>query len=188
MDNRAALLQAALELFAERGYDAVGVQEIVERVGVTKPTLYHYFGSKGGLLEALLRSYFDMLIWRVDASAAYNGDLTGNLQQIAGVYFDFARANPIFYRMQLSMAFAPINSETYRLISGWSRQQEAILTKLFSQAVERHGNMRGRQQAYAYSFLGLLNTYISLWLIEQITLDDDIYHRIVHQFEHGIYS
>ncbi len=54
MDNRSTLLKCALDLFAARGYDGVGVQEIVEAAGVTKPTLYHYFGSKQGLLQALL--------------------------------------------------------------------------------------------------------------------------------------
>lgn len=46
MDNKEKILQCALELFYARGYDAVGVQEIAETAGVTKPTLYYYFGSK----------------------------------------------------------------------------------------------------------------------------------------------
>ena len=53
MDNREAILSEALHLFYVRGYDAVGVQEIVDAAGVTKPTLYYYFGSKKGLLETL---------------------------------------------------------------------------------------------------------------------------------------
>ena len=53
MDNREAILSEALHLFYVRGYDAVGVQEIVDAAGVTKPTLYYYFGSKKGLLESL---------------------------------------------------------------------------------------------------------------------------------------
>ena len=53
MDNRSAILSNALRLFAARGYDAVGIQEIVDEAGITKPTLYHYFGSKQGLLESL---------------------------------------------------------------------------------------------------------------------------------------
>ena len=32
--------------FMPRGYDAVGVQEIAQKAGITKPTLYYYFGSK----------------------------------------------------------------------------------------------------------------------------------------------
>ena len=38
MDNRSNLLQCAKELFYAKGYDAVGVQEIVDRAGLTKPS------------------------------------------------------------------------------------------------------------------------------------------------------
>ena len=61
MDNRSILLQCAKELFYAKGYDAVGVQEIVDRAGLTKPTLYYYFGSKLGLLETLLEIQFEEL-------------------------------------------------------------------------------------------------------------------------------
>ena len=43
MDNRELIVQSALELFYARGYDAVGVQEIVDKAGISKPTLYYYF-------------------------------------------------------------------------------------------------------------------------------------------------
>ena len=48
MNNKTLLMECAKELFYAKGYDAVGVQEIVERAGLTKPTLYYYFGSKIG--------------------------------------------------------------------------------------------------------------------------------------------
>lgn len=54
MDNRQLIMEKALELFCARGYDAVGVQEIAEQSGITKPTLYYYFGSKQGLMETIL--------------------------------------------------------------------------------------------------------------------------------------
>ena len=41
MDNRERILQCALELFYAKGYDAVGVQEIAQKAGITKPTLYY---------------------------------------------------------------------------------------------------------------------------------------------------
>ena len=56
MDNKEKILRCALDLFYAKGYDAVGVQEIAEKAGVTKPTLYYYFGSKYGLLETLLNT------------------------------------------------------------------------------------------------------------------------------------
>ncbi len=47
---RERVLRAAVELFAEQGYDKTSVQEVVERAGVTKGALYHYFTAKDDLL------------------------------------------------------------------------------------------------------------------------------------------
>ena len=58
MSNREELLNCALNLFAARGFDAVGVQEVADAAGLKKPTLYHYFGSKSGLLRTLLTENF----------------------------------------------------------------------------------------------------------------------------------
>lgn len=188
MDNRSALLDAALNLFALRGYDAVGVQEIVDAVGVTKPTLYHYFGSKQGLLQALLTERFQAFNQQVQEAAAYHGDLTYNLTRLANVFFEFARQNRTFYRMQLSMWFAPFDSEPYQLVAAWDREHYRIVEEMFLQAARDHGNTRGRHQVYAATFIGMLNTYVGLWLNNFSELDDQLIYRAVHQFEHGIYS
>jgi TetR/AcrR family transcriptional regulator, mexJK operon transcriptional repressor len=49
------ILNAARELFLERGYDAVSLDDIVERVGGSKTTLYSYYGGKEGLFGAMVR-------------------------------------------------------------------------------------------------------------------------------------
>ena len=56
------ILRVAARLFATRGYEATPVREIAEEAGVTKPTLYYYFGSKEGLAQALLTVPMERLL------------------------------------------------------------------------------------------------------------------------------
>lgn len=51
-EREAQILSVAEEVFADLGYQATTMDEIAERVGVTKPLIYDYFGSKDGLLIA----------------------------------------------------------------------------------------------------------------------------------------
>jgi AcrR family transcriptional regulator len=48
------ILQAALKRFANAGYAATSVQQIVDDVQVSKPTLYYHFKDKAGLFQALV--------------------------------------------------------------------------------------------------------------------------------------
>lgn len=173
-DNRTHLLNTALELFASRGYDAVGVQEIVEAAGVTKPTLYHYFGSKRGLLEALLETHSVELLESLRQAADYRHDLTNSLRQVMQACFRFARCRPEFYRLLLTLRLSPPDSEAYQVAAGLARAQNEVLETLFQQAAQDHGNMRGRQRAYAATFLGMVNTCIILSFSGDAVLDEDL--------------
>lgn len=53
-EREAQILVVAEQVFAERGYQATTMEEVAERVGVTKPLIYEYFGSKEGLLSACI--------------------------------------------------------------------------------------------------------------------------------------
>ncbi len=53
--SRERLLLAAVDVFDRKGYAAASVREIVEGAGVTKPALYYHFGSKEGILVAILQ-------------------------------------------------------------------------------------------------------------------------------------
>jgi AcrR family transcriptional regulator len=188
MDNRSRILACSLQLFADQGYDAVGVQEIVDAAGITKPTLYHYFGSKHGLLEALLSEYFEPFNQQIRRAADYHGDLPQTLDDIVTAFFDYAREHPTFYRLQLALWFAPVHSESHQAVIRWDLEQYEIVERVFLAAVKDHGNMKGRHRAYTATLVGLINTYAGMALNGYTQLDADLAYQAVRQFQHGIYS
>ncbi|KMY66816.1 TetR family transcriptional regulator [Desulfocarbo indianensis] len=188
MDNRQKILAKAEELFAAQGYNAVGVQELAQAADVTKPTLYHYYGSKLGLLQAVLEDGFLPLLQQTREAAQYQGDLPLTLYRLANAYFAFSKARPGFYRLQLSLWFSPPESEDFDAVRPWGHRQQEMLEALFQAAVRDHGNMKGRHRRYAATFLGMLNTLISLGLNNLLELNDELVFNAVHQFMHGIYS
>lgn len=53
------LYRCAMELFREKGYDCVSVDEIVRKAGTAKGTFYIYFNSKADIITEMLRQYDD---------------------------------------------------------------------------------------------------------------------------------
>ena len=66
--TRDALIEAALELFTERGYAAVGTEEIVARAKVTRGALYHHFEDKRDLFRAVFERVEADLMKRIGAT------------------------------------------------------------------------------------------------------------------------
>jgi AcrR family transcriptional regulator len=187
-DNRSRILKVALGLFAAHGYDATGVQEIVAMAGVTKPTLYHYFGSKRGLLDALLDEYVSGFLHDLRAAAVYAGGLPATLARVVAVYLGFAAARPTFYRFLLSLQFCPPEHEAYGAAARIFEEQRRLLEGMFVAAAGDHGNMRGRHRRYAYSLMAVISGYAALQLNGRLESDERLRYDVVHQFSHGIYS
>jgi len=187
-DNRSRLLSCALDLFAAHGYDAVGVHEVADAAGLKKPTLYHYFGSKSGLLQTIIAENFAGLFQALETALVYNRNVVSTLNAVAEVYFEFARLHPRFYRLLLAMWFAPLESEAFKAAAAINEEQQARMEAFFVRAALDHGNMKGRQQAYAATFLGMMNTYIALGLNGYTELSPELARGAVRQFMHGIFS
>ncbi|WP_187262893.1 TetR/AcrR family transcriptional regulator [Pontibacter beigongshangensis] len=187
-DNRSIILDCSLKLFAAKGYDAVGVQQIVEAAGIKKPTLYHYFGSKRGLLETLMQEQFTPFMTQLRSVAAYTGDLPLSLRQVVVCYFEFAMSQPTLYLMHLAAWFANPENEASLVITPFIQEQHQLLETMFQEAVKDHGNMRERHKVYAATFLGMINTYLVQALHGQLKLNEQAVKQVVQQFSYGIYS
>lgn len=188
MDNKETIVKNAIDLFSSKGYDAVGVQELVDASAITKPTLYHYFGSKKGLLDHILEEGFAELTENVKQACIYAHDITKTLTDLANVFFNFAKEHRDFYRMSLSFYFSPPESEANIAATKYHGAIYDTVETVFKWAGHDHGNMKGRHREYAASFIGLLNTYIGMFLNGYVVFDNELIYKIIHQFMHGIFS
>ena len=68
--HRERILDAARELVADRGFDAVTMSEIAARAGVARATVFNHFGSKHALVEAITASVFDYYAVMLDQALA----------------------------------------------------------------------------------------------------------------------
>lgn len=190
MDNREVILQCALELFYRRGYDAAGVQEIVEMAGITKPTMYYYFKSKLGLLEALIEEKGEPLLHRILKVQNKNLRFEEQLYELAKVYLDFGRQEHYFYFFMLGLMYSSTESEAHKAAMPFISRQYELMIDTFVRAGQYLGNMNGRQEQFAIGFLGVINCYMMVYNekgMENMLSDEKIY-AVVHQFLHGIYS
>jgi AcrR family transcriptional regulator len=69
-----ALLQAAREEFAERGYDGTSIRQIAQRAGMSLSVLYHYYPGKVELLQAIVDEAMDAYFGACEAELAQAGD------------------------------------------------------------------------------------------------------------------
>ncbi|SMD24857.1 TetR/AcrR family transcriptional regulator [Lentzea albidocapillata] len=77
------LIDAATRLFADKGYERVAVQEIVEHAGVTKGAMYHYFGSKDDLLHEIYGRLLRLQTEHLEKIASSTGPVAERLREAA---------------------------------------------------------------------------------------------------------
>lgn len=127
--SREAILDAAEQLFAERGYEATSLQEVGTRVGLSRATPGYFFGSKAELYRAVLDRAFDEVRAAVRTGRARALSASHPPEAIlAGAvadYHDFLTARPNFVRLieREALGGSPIGDDVSpRLAAG----QEAL--------------------------------------------------------------
>ena len=113
--NREKILACAQRLFFEKGYDSVGVQEIVDTAGITKPTMYYYFKSKQGLLECLLEQGGHMMLEQLQPMLTRDGEYIQVLEQLTDAYITLVAKNREFYLMLVSLFSSAKDNEAFRV-------------------------------------------------------------------------
>src|SRR5947209_19659658 len=114
-ETRQALIQAARELFAERGFAGVGTEEIVRAARMTRGALYHHFESKEDLFRAVYEDVERELVERIGTDAMSAPDPLQALRAGARAFLD-ACEDPAVQRIALLDAPSVLGWEEWREI------------------------------------------------------------------------
>jgi len=97
--TRARLFEVAAELLGEKGFGSTTVDEIAERAGVAKGTVYYHFGSKVELVEALIAEGLAPLADRMRSMVAQTDSTREALEACVRAELEFIRDNRAFAKL-----------------------------------------------------------------------------------------
>jgi AcrR family transcriptional regulator len=97
-DPRREILDAASSLLYEGGAEGLTIRRLALRCGYTAPAIYHIFGDKAGLLDAILREAIDELIKRID-NVPDHSEPKERLRMQFREIVRFGREHPTNYRL-----------------------------------------------------------------------------------------
>ncbi|MGM0555858.1 MAG: TetR/AcrR family transcriptional regulator [Myxococcota bacterium] len=106
----AKIMAAGLKLFAQKGYAATSVREIVSSADVTNPMLYYYFQSKEGLFNELVEYLFEAVATLVNEELEGASTVREQLDAVAWAQIRGAKESPIILKFVYSILFGPSES------------------------------------------------------------------------------
>lgn len=97
-ETRRAILDATEALLVAEGYEAFSMRRLAHQCGYTAPSIYHHFGDKRGLIDALLEERFRLLVERL-RRVEVGGDPLATLRGQLRAFVGFGMEHPTHYRL-----------------------------------------------------------------------------------------
>jgi AcrR family transcriptional regulator len=187
-ETRQHILRAALKRFANAGYAATSVQQIVGDAKVSKPALYYHFQDKAGLFQALVNQALDQR-WEVIQQAAARGrNLRGQLVEILAALFEYFHQNHELTRLAFSAAFAAPGEVPHQVCYLDRRQRNLEFIHSLMKQARAAGELEKRfdSRDLAYGFYGQAHLYlVAHILMPNYRLNRAAAERIVDLFLSG---
>jgi len=159
--SRAALMAAARQCFAARGYFNVRIADVAKQAGMSQGSIYWYFASKEELLKAVLAEAFESLGAVMANAAATPGDARLKLERLLNGLLEYAQEGSQFTSIMISLMgqtnedmFARLGFEMDAIGLGYTQSLLSILTQAQAEGIipSEHDPL-----ALTMMFFGLFN-------------------------------
>ncbi|GAA1866185.1 TetR/AcrR family transcriptional regulator [Actinomadura bangladeshensis] len=118
LDTRDRIVRAAAKLITEADGEPVSTRAVCTAAGVGAPTLYHHFGDKRGLFDAVAAHGFEQYLASKRAQQP-TGDPVDDLRQGWDLHVEFGRTHPAFYALMYGTPRTPpVAEEAHRILTG----------------------------------------------------------------------
>jgi AcrR family transcriptional regulator len=151
---REALVEAAHDLFMERDFDQVSIEEILARSGVSRGTLYHHFPSKLDLFEAVYVASEQRALARIGAALSTESSPAEALLAAAKAYLRLCESDEELRRIGLTQSRAVLGWERWRELAG--ELGIGVVRALVTAAIEAGDLPRRDPETTAIVLLGAL--------------------------------
>jgi TetR/AcrR family transcriptional regulator len=185
---RKQLLRAALKSFAEYGYAATSVRQIVDAAHLSKPSLYYYFDDKAGIFQALVNHAHDERYRLMLEAADHAKGVANKLVEMVASVFEFSAANQPLMRLSFATAFAPSREAPGRNAC----REKGRRNYEFVRAVMEQGISNGELDRQfspddlAMGFYGQVNSYVMVRLFfPDLPMGRSAARRLVQLFLKG---
>jgi AcrR family transcriptional regulator len=153
--RRAAILHAAAELFAARGYHGVTIEELGRAVGTSGPALYRHFPGKEALLAAMLLDISERLADGAAERVAAAGEAQAALDALLDLHIEFALSESALITVhdrELGNVPEPERHHVRRLQRNYAEEWVRVLAEL------RPASGDSERRAAVHAVFGLLNS------------------------------
>ena len=176
-DRRRELVEAAVRVFARKGFHGSRVGDIAEEAGVAHGLLYHYFRSKDEVLETIFRDAWQRLTIETDRIEASDIALREQLRRFARIYLGSWLVTPELIAVLVrEIARSPaVGSQV-----GEVRGVFLSLMRMIEAARER-GEVRADCNALlaAWTVYGALEEILTGWVLGQLPAEEEDVERAV---------
>jgi AcrR family transcriptional regulator len=105
--NLERLVEAAICLFAQKGYQGTTLNEVAAEAGLTKPTIYNYFANKAELYEGVLRHVYGKMHSELESAVSLDASCFDRLKAVIHAMIDFSDRHADLIKVIHTIMFLP---------------------------------------------------------------------------------